>query len=116
MGIYSSSQFLGIFVGGSLAGILFQYVGLKGIFITNGIIAAGWVIISAYMQPMQYQYSLTILCDKPIHAHDEIRHRLSMLQGVNHVTVSTESNAIYLCVEKALYQNGSAESVLLTVQ
>ncbi|MCH9755944.1 MAG: MFS transporter [Gammaproteobacteria bacterium] len=43
MGVYSSSQFLGIFVGGSLAGLLYQHYSHAGVFIVNALIAALWL-------------------------------------------------------------------------
>lgn len=46
MGVYSTSQFLGIFAGGSLAGILYQWNGSQGIFITNALVSAIWFIFS----------------------------------------------------------------------
>ncbi|MDP3704374.1 MAG: MFS transporter [Legionellaceae bacterium] len=49
MGIYSSSQFLGIFAGGALSGILFQNLGYTGIFIMNGSIALLWFFLARYM-------------------------------------------------------------------
>lgn len=49
MGIYSSCQFLGIFIGGSLAGIVFQQAGFRGIFLMNGGIAVLWLIITLFM-------------------------------------------------------------------
>ena len=45
LGVYSSSQFVGIFVGGSLAGVLFTLGGSKAIFFLNSIIALLWFII-----------------------------------------------------------------------
>lgn len=55
MGVYSSSQFLGIFVGGLLAGILFQYVSVRAIFIANSLIAILWILTSL---PMRQALSL----------------------------------------------------------
>lgn len=49
MGIYSSSQFLGIFTGGSMAGILFQYTGSAGLFTMNAILACLWFILAMPM-------------------------------------------------------------------
>lgn len=46
MGIYSTSQFMGIFAGGGLAGFLYSVAQSKGIFITNSIIALLWGIIT----------------------------------------------------------------------
>jgi MFS family permease len=42
MGIYSSCQFLGIFAGGSVAGVLYQYGGAAYICIANMLIALLW--------------------------------------------------------------------------
>jgi MFS family permease len=50
MGVYSSSQFLGIFVGGSIAGILFQYFGIASIFIANSVLGLVWIIIALPMK------------------------------------------------------------------
>jgi MFS family permease len=46
MGVYSSCQFLGIFVGGSLAGLLFQHVGITGLFITNTLLSGLWFLFA----------------------------------------------------------------------
>jgi len=46
MGVYSSCQFLGIFAGGTSAGLLYQIQGSQGIFIINAVIALFWIIIS----------------------------------------------------------------------
>jgi MFS family permease len=49
MGIYSSCQFLGIFAGGTLAGITAHYSSYTGIFVMNAIISACWLIIARGM-------------------------------------------------------------------
>ncbi len=46
MGVYSSSQFLGIFAGGSLAGFIFKAYSFSGIFTLNSIIVLVWLLIS----------------------------------------------------------------------
>ncbi|WP_338521789.1 MFS transporter [Candidatus Legionella polyplacis] len=51
IGIYSSSQFLGIFTGGLFSGILDSNVGIIGIFIMNASISLIWVIICFYIEP-----------------------------------------------------------------
>ena len=50
MGIYSSSQFLGIFVGGSMAGIFCQYFGITSIFIANAVLGFIWIILALPMK------------------------------------------------------------------
>ncbi|RAP35148.1 MFS transporter [Legionella quinlivanii] len=46
MGVYSTSQFLGIFAGGLLSGLSYQYVGITGLFIMNTIYSLIWLLIS----------------------------------------------------------------------
>jgi MFS family permease len=47
MGIYSSSQFLGIFAGGALAGVTYHYTNHSGIFLCNAIIASLWLLFAS---------------------------------------------------------------------
>ncbi|HVT62286.1 MAG TPA: MFS transporter [Legionellaceae bacterium] len=49
MGVYSSSQFLGIFVGGALSGILYDYQGATGIFMMNAVLALLWLGSTFYL-------------------------------------------------------------------
>jgi predicted MFS family arabinose efflux permease len=46
MGIYSCSQFLGIFIGGTLAGTIFSWGGVQSIFIFTSILSFIWLLIS----------------------------------------------------------------------
>ena len=46
LGVYSSFQFIGAFVGGSVGGILVQFWGLQAIFVFGSIIALFWLIIA----------------------------------------------------------------------
>lgn len=54
MGAYSSCQFMGIFAGGLMAGLLFQYAGVSSIFLFNGLLALLWGLIAATMKHNQY--------------------------------------------------------------
>jgi MFS family permease len=46
MGVYSSAQFFGIFVGGTAAGSIFTWGGVQGIFIFTTILAILWLGVS----------------------------------------------------------------------
>lgn len=46
LGIYSTSQFLGIFAGGILAGLVYSYAGAAGIFKLNTAVALIWLYLS----------------------------------------------------------------------
>ena len=42
-GIYSTLQFLGIFLGGCFSGLIYQYLGVSGIFITNSLLCLAYL-------------------------------------------------------------------------
>lgn len=46
MGVYSSSQFLGIFVGGAFAGFMYQIAGNSGIFFLNAFFSFAWFLMA----------------------------------------------------------------------
>jgi len=45
MGIYSTSQFLGLFAGGSLGGLWMAHLSLSAVLVANGALALGWVVL-----------------------------------------------------------------------
>lgn len=115
MGIYSSSQFLGIFAGGALAGVLFQYAGGIGIFLVNALIGTVWVVIAAFMKPNTYQLTLAIAFEPPITDEAMLESQLQQLPGVNTISISHQEQKIYLRISKDAYVNGSAEAVIANI-
>jgi len=111
MGVYSSSQFLGIFAGGVLAGMLYQYAGIRGIFISNAIISLLWLLIATYIKPNAYQVTLIISVPN-LQQPDALVEKLLNLAGVNEVISAPEEQVIYLRIDQSSYQNGSAHQLL----
>ena len=109
MGIYSSSQFLGIFAGGTLSGIIYQLAGVQGIFLVNAAIALLWFVIALYMNPNLYQFILRIPYSA---ANETLIKKLSELPGVEAVVFSLEEKTIFLHINKMTYQNKSAEAII----
>ncbi len=112
MGVYSSCQFLGIFVGGSLSGFLFGLWGYQGVFILNIILTLIWIVIATGMKPLSYCYSVIIPLSNTTLSPTQLRQKLSLIPGVKEVRVDTEARIIYLNVEKIAYQTGSAELMI----
>jgi len=50
MGVYSTSQFLGLFAGGALAGVIYNSYNIPGVFLFNGIVGFIWLIIALPMR------------------------------------------------------------------
>src|SRR3990167_1750950 len=111
MGIYSSCQFLGIFAGGSMAGLLFQWNGYQAIFLFNTLISFIWYIISWFMQPTNYQLIVSIPYASKINDINQLTKQLGSLAGVCHALINEQDKVIHLRVKKSLYIDGSAEKL-----
>ncbi len=111
MGIYSSSQFLGIFIGGSCAGVIYQLASNQGIFLFNSAIALIWLSFAFYLKPNAYQTTLILHYDNTQSTSDILNHQLKQIPGVLDVVISEEESTVYLRINKANYQKGSAEKV-----
>lgn len=64
MSIYSTSQFLGIALGGAVGGFTYQYCGMNTVFLLDVFIAIIWLIIFYFITPPIYTYSISILINK----------------------------------------------------
>ena len=97
IGIFSSVQFLGTFVGAVGGGFLYQHYGVRGVFVFDALLLAGWLIVSSGMtapRPVR-----TKVFDIP--ALDEAR-ALSLMEslqqqpGVREVLLAAGGRTAYL--------------------
>ena len=116
MGIYSTSQFLGIFVGGSLAGVLYQWHSSQGIFMVNGLLGILWLSVAIYMKPNVYVSTLILHYSPQIDTHDSLIKELLCVKGIKEAVISQEEQVIYVRIDKEQYQPGTAEQILSLIQ
>lgn len=112
MGVYSSCQFIGIFLGGSTAGFVFSAFQHQGIFILNALIGFVWLMLTYSMKPNAYL--ITLLVNYPNHMSDQgtLYKQLMQIPGIKDVTFSAPEKIIYLRIHKEQYKPGSAEQIL----
>jgi MFS family permease len=94
MGVYSTSQFLGVFVGGQLGGALYQWVGAEAVFYGCAALAAAWLVVLAGLQELPKLDNRVLIL-----APDQDWHKLARdLQTVPGVveTVIVEEQALAL--------------------
>lgn len=115
MGIYSTGQFLGIFAGGALAGILYQWHGSFGIFIANTVLGALWFIIAMFMQPNVYFATLILPYSYGNKDQRLVISHLMHIVGVKEVALSPDESLLYLRIDQQYYVVGSAEHMLSTL-
>ncbi|KTC65238.1 transporter, major facilitator family [Legionella adelaidensis] len=110
MGVYSTSQFLGIFAGGVLSGFLYQHMGIEMIFAFNSVLTFIWLLFTLGLKPNAYEVTLIISSSTSNSGDSSIG--LRQLKGVREVVYSKEEGIFYLRIDKNEYVEGSADALL----
>ena len=104
MGIYSSSQFIGAFLGGISGGYIAQTFGFSYLFAANAILAVLWLVISLGMViPKSSKRVSVALEPNTVHEYERLIEAVSQCEGVMEATFVQDEYRIYLKVEKHHY-------------
>lgn len=100
MGVYSSSQFLGAFVGGGLGGMLYQFWGISGVYLASASMLLVWMGLAITMKNPRYVSTYLLNIGKL--ESDDVQSMVAKLvsvQGVAEATIVPEDGIAYLKVE-----------------
>jgi len=100
MGIYSSSQFIGAFLGGTSGGWLYGEFGASSVFVFSAAVAGSWVLIALFMSTPRYLANLLLSLQtvKPERGA-EFSKALLAINGIEEVRLHFEENTAYLKVD-----------------
>ncbi|AJJ09494.1 sugar (and other) transporter family protein [Yersinia rohdei] len=99
MGIYSTSQFIGVAIGGSLGGWLFGMQGAGIVFAAGAVIALVWFFISTTMQEPPYVSSLRITLSELAVKDSALEERIKAQPGVTEAVVVAAERSAYIKVD-----------------
>jgi len=101
LGVYSSHQFAGAFLGGPVAGLLVQNYGESAVFWCGALLALVWAIIFIGLKnpPAVTSYTLT-MPDVAPERFPELIEELKAISGVSEAVALPEAGAVYLKVDK----------------
>lgn len=101
MGVYSTCQFLGAALGGTLGGWALGSGGATGLLLVTTIPTALWLLLSVTMGHPPYVSSMVMVL-RPSSRHDDqaIGRLLAVVPGVEEVTVLPGKKTAYLKVDK----------------
>ncbi len=112
MGLYSSSQFFGIFVGGVVGGWAHQHGGSDGVFLLTAALALAWLLAAATMaQPSYLTTRLVPIADGKARDAESLAARLRQVPGVAEAVVIAEEKLAYLKVDSKAFDAAKAEAV-----
>jgi MFS family permease len=110
MGVYSSSQFFGLFLGGLLGGWLHSYFHLSSVFWMCGVLAFVWLLIALTMPQPQYVSSQTLRLPPGMTAHqtEQLSSQILQLSGVQGCDIDWQTRVVYLKIDS---QKTTAQAV-----
>ena len=108
MGFYSSSQFLGAFVGGTLGGLLQGLFGMQAVFLCAGLGALAWLLVALPMsRPAKLSSHIYRLDPGTPVDGEALTRQLNGLAGVAEAVVVAEEGVAYLKVDKRVFDASS---------
>ncbi|MGA7789343.1 MAG: MFS transporter [Xanthobacteraceae bacterium] len=112
MGLYSSLQFLGIFVGGVVGGYAHQHGGDAAVFALTAVIALLWLLAAATMaQPSYLTTRLVPIADGKLGDAENLAARLRQVPGVAEAVVIAADKLAYLKVDSKVFDAAMAEAL-----
>jgi MFS family permease len=113
MGIYSSSQFLGAFIGGILGGTIASQFGEQAIFLVMSLMTLLWFFGAISMKPLKksknYTFSTSIDCEEKA---NEVAEKLIHMPGVIEATLVQEESVVYLKVDDKVVNITEIKAIL----
>ncbi|MDV6320459.1 MFS transporter [Chromohalobacter sp. HP20-39] len=113
MGVYSTSQFLGAFLGGTAGGFLSQHFGLDAVFLGATLLGAVWLAIVWKMPaPRHLSSEIVALDEHSMGTMDTLMERFAAVAGVEDVMVVPDERVAYLKVDRQRLDAEALERVL----
>lgn len=104
MGVYSTSQFLGAFIGGAVGGVLLEQIGVSGVLWLMAAVLVLWLVVALTMPSPGYTTSFVVQLRQVAHSQfDSIDDAFRQLPGVQDVVILEEADTAYLKVDRQLF-------------
>lgn len=113
MGVYNTSQSLGIFVGGVAGGWLAQHQGFGSVFVLCAVLMGGWLVLAIGMQPPPAVKTRMFRLERisPSQAQ-ELRAALAGLAGVVEAAVLADEGVAMLKVKQSGWDETAAMQLI----
>ena len=101
IGVYSTCQYIGIFLGGTVGGVVLHYYNTSGLFILNGSLCIVWLLIMIGMKQPPY-FSTLIIQKNNGELPGTFKTELLRHPGVKDIYVSAREHLVYIKADKTL--------------
>ncbi|MBK0001313.1 MFS transporter [Erwinia sp. S43] len=112
MGLYSTSQFIGVAIGGSMGGWVFGHFDAQSVFVVGAVIAAVWLLVSITMQEPPYVSSLRITLEACTLDKNALEQKLKTEPGVTAVFIVPEEQSAYVKIDSKVTSRATLEKLI----
>ncbi|MDH5648394.1 MAG: MFS transporter [Gammaproteobacteria bacterium] len=115
LGVYSTFEFFGAFVGGISGGTVYGAWGLHTVFLFSGLILIPWCVLAFTMKMPRLLSTRTVTVGRQApEKAEEIAKRLSTLPGVTEAVVNADEGVAYLTVDDSVFEPAELEDYSVT--
>lgn len=115
MGVYSSSQFMGVFVGGQLGGALYQWLGPQAVFYGCMVLALVWLLVLVGMQELP-RLENRVLQLQPGQDWQNLSQQLHHVPGVEEVVFVEAQSLVLLKIDTGSLDESRLQGLAAVVQ
>ena len=113
MGAYSTSQFMGAFIGGATGGLIYGALGAEFIFLFAATIASTWAIVAVFMNQPKYLANMLLSLEDISDANsNKFATKLLEITGIEEVKLHHEEGVAYLKVDNKILHKENLQSLL----
>ncbi len=112
MGIYSTSQFIGVAIGGALGGWVDGWFDSQTVFLAGALLAMVWLLVASTMQEPPYVSSLRIEIPEGVVLNDALQQRLLQTAGISDVLVVAEERSAYVKIDSKVTNRFEVEQAI----
>ncbi|WP_191091589.1 MFS transporter [Affinibrenneria salicis] len=114
MGIYSTTQFIGVAIGGSLGGWLFELQGAGLVFLAGALLAAVWFLVALTMPEPPWLSSLRVILPEQAVRDSGLQQKIAACRGVAEAVVIAEERCAYVKIDNQQTSRRELEQWLQT--
>lgn len=112
MGIYSTSQFLGVAIGGSLGGWVDGFFDSQTVFLAGALLAMVWLLVASTMKEPRYVSSLRVEIPDSVEMSEALKQRLEAKDGISEVLIVPEERSAYVKIDSKVTNRFEVEEAI----